>query len=322
VKKKTQENAFESQSVFVKNGTLCFPSWDCYSKFQESFYSSNYSNLDSIEKASNFYSLKSLTAELVENLNEIKNQEQLDNFFGEYSHIFSYEDSVIDQKSRNLFLNSISNSEGYFCVNNQLFRIYDGYKVVYKKASSLDEALNSSEILEKEALNKDVLKSVQLACGSYKSAFCGGDYNTTNGPDRADRRVFLRCYAEAVCPNNCSTQTCYQLRVVVFGQTHNWFGWQPYKTYLSWKDIRCKMYAPDVTDVVNNVSTYEMVLIDQTMDDFSTTTEMLDIERSIQFGETVQNTTLPEPNFMLIKAKASSRGVGDYCAEIDCGEEY
>lgn len=321
------EVVLNNDSVYginVLNGVLCFNTWLDYEVFKEDYYRKYSLNWYEFEIEHDFFSQRSHTRELLAELDEIETESQFDEFMGMYSHIFQYEDSLLLPKVRNQFLTSIANSEGYYCVENQLYRIYDGYKITYQKEKNIEDVFKTNVVVGKELLNGEMLKSVQIACGAFKSAECGGDYNIDNAPDRKKRRLFLECYAEVSCPDGCSSQSCYTLRVLVYGMKKKWIGgWRMYETTMNVKDLSCEMLAPNVTNQVNNVSIYEMV--DKSIDSksFSTgTTSMESLEKQYQFGETVLGVELEAPYMKMIKCKASSRGVGEYCATIDCGTAY
>lgn len=329
----------------VHNGSLKTSPLSNLSVSNGTMYISDFFTLDSVlkilsemseedhkifEDTLSFMSLYSLYDSIYEKMDLLSSVAQEQSFVANNSKYLAVNsDGIINTFPYDYYF-LISNRDGIFVVDQTVCRItkygiiaLEGTTVAYMKQLIVDGTFNINSISGMYFFVEPY--SSPTGCGSYKYA------SVANGNRKVE--IWIRVNIIKTPFGFCSPSNSpiihqkYRTTVEVRGKRWLLWDWRAYKTFLEFKDVYLELDVPEQTSYNNTTCTSTWQFIDgylnneseQLSNDWYHLTVNFEGSED-QMGGDIANVTLPNPYFLKVKGKASSRGVtSSYWAIISCG---
>ena len=318
----TKNPDVQLSTLKVNNGILEFNSADEYFKSEAQILNLPENELDKWEKQIGFESMRSVINNAYDELDLVELEEDFYNVMDKYRDVLTIQDSVVRPIVEDIFLQSITSREGLYSSVSHFNKVLPDGVVsinkqhdikVLKSVTNLNDANSNHElIVYKPDYEASRLKSTGCGASSIEAS---ATKNASKCKDR--RRVFVSMVTAKRKYSYSNGEYAERYSVWVQVTAERMLGvvclWKRYDTFLEFKNVNYKIRAPyyfpdfqwmTYTDATNwwgrsDGDAYTLTRIKNT-------------------GDLIYNVTLPTPTFISVHAEASSRGVGDLWAVVDC----
>ncbi|MDP3442749.1 MAG: hypothetical protein Q8T08_07790, partial [Ignavibacteria bacterium] len=317
--------------IDVVDGVLTFVDMTTFDYYFKIILESSDSQRGQFESEMGFTSYASITDSLSNLADAAQNESEMLQVISNNNQYLKIVDStIVTQLPYDGYL-YVANANGIFKIDSTYFKATNSGIIAWRGASINEiESLVVDEDFEEE-LDEGIfyyLKTSDLTESGYGNYQRVEAYNSQN-----NRRIIFELSVNIVSPNSqpCSANGTwiaykdYRFTISLRGQIKKFGFWNAYLTNLEFKDVYCVLTVPRQANYINQTCTsvmqYELGGVSNKSEYAGSSKGRIHIFYGNQhgMGDMMHNQSIQEPNFIKIKGKANSSGIGDVWGIINCG---